>query len=71
LRIDPCIPKSWPGFEVERTFRGQKLSIVVKNPRHVSRGVQRISVDGKVIQGCRIPIASLRDGARIEVTLEA
>ena len=71
LRIDPCIPKSWPGFEVERTFRGHKLSIVVQNPGRLSRGVRRISVDGKVIQGCRIPIASLRDGARIEVTLEA
>jgi cellobiose phosphorylase len=71
LRIDPCIPKSWPGFEVERVFRGQKLSIVVKNPRHLSRGVRRLSVDGKVIAGCRVPIAALRDGARIEVTLEA
>ena len=71
LRIDPCIPKSWPGFEVERTFRGHKLSIVVKNPQQLSRGVRRISVDGKVIQGCRIPVATLRDGTKIEVTLEA
>ncbi len=71
LRIDPCIPRQWPGFEVERQFRGKRLSIAVKNPSALSRGVRRVSVDGRPINGNLVPLSALRDGASIEVTLES
>ena len=32
LRIDPCIPKAWPGFKMRRHFRGKNLRIEVRNP---------------------------------------
>jgi len=48
LIIDPCIPKSWPGFKATRVFRGATYKIEVKNPDGVSKGVKQISVDGKV-----------------------
>ncbi|HLP24053.1 MAG TPA: glycosyl hydrolase family 65 protein, partial [Acidobacteriota bacterium] len=38
LRIDPCIPKTWPGFTVKRVFRGKTVHIEVKNPAGVNRG---------------------------------
>lgn len=38
LVIDPCIPSSWDGFEVDRLFRGRKVHIVVSNPRHIQKG---------------------------------
>ena len=45
LRIDPCIPKSWPGFSVRRTFRGKTLDIEVRNPDGVSMGVRSLTID--------------------------
>ncbi|MEO8178558.1 MAG: glycosyl hydrolase family 65 protein [Deltaproteobacteria bacterium] len=70
LRIDPCIPRAWPGFKVQRQFRGKRLEITVENPARLSRGVQRLKVDGKVVSGNLLPLSLLRDGLRIQVTLE-
>jgi len=49
LIIDPCIPTNWDGFYVERTFRGCKYKIFVKNPEHVSKGIKKIKLDDKEI----------------------
>ena len=38
LIIDPCIPASWDGFEMDRIFRGKKVHISVKNPSHLQKG---------------------------------
>ena len=38
LIIDPCIPASWDGFEMDRIFRGKKVHISVKNPSHIQKG---------------------------------
>ena len=46
LRIDPCIPPEWKGFTVTRVFRGRTYRIEVTNPRGVSRGVRRLTVNG-------------------------
>jgi len=69
LRIDPCIPKSWPGFTMRRNFRGMALKIEVKNPDGVSKGVKSLTVDRKDIPGNFIPLDRLRDGARIVAVL--
>ena len=47
LRIDPCLPADWEGFIVERSFRGCRYRIEVRNPRHVSRGVAAVKLDGR------------------------
>jgi cellobiose phosphorylase len=69
LRIDPCIPKSWPGFTAKRLFRGKTLHLEVKNPSGVSRGVKSLIVDGRPIEGNLIPAARLRNGATIVAEL--
>ncbi len=46
LLIDPCIPKTWKGFKVKRTFRGTVYNITVKNNLGVSFGIAEITVDG-------------------------
>jgi len=56
LEIDPCIPPDWDGFEVTRVFRGATYEIAVKNPKRVSKGVARVSVDGDAIRGNAVPI---------------
>lgn len=47
LLIDPCIPSSWTGYKVERTFCGAKYRIEVQNPNHVQSGVKEMWVDGE------------------------
>lgn len=46
LRIDPCIPSSWKGFQVKRKLRGTTFLITVENPNSVSKGIKRIELDG-------------------------
>lgn len=69
LRIDPCIPRHWPRFEVQRSFRGHDITIRVENPASVSKGVRQLRLDGKVITGNRVPVSALRDGLLVEITL--
>jgi len=68
LRIDPCIPKSWNGFEAVRVFRGATYKIRVTNPQHVCRGVRQLKVNGKTIAGNVIPLAA--KGATVDVEAE-
>jgi N,N'-diacetylchitobiose phosphorylase len=70
LRIDPCIPTSWPGFEFERVFRGKRITIKVSNPNKKSRGVKSLVVNGKSIPGNLLPLAELTDGAVVEARIE-
>ncbi len=62
LQINPCIPKSWTGYQV--TYRdGETIfQIRVENPSGVNRGVRQITLDGKVLPGNEIPL--LRDGSQ-------
>jgi N,N'-diacetylchitobiose phosphorylase len=69
LVVDPCIPASWPGFEVTRKWRGATYSISVKNPNHSERGVARIVVNGTEITGA-IPQQPVGSVNRVEVVLK-
>lgn len=72
LVVDPCIPKKWKGFTVQRKFRGVTYTIEVKNPKAKSKGVKSLCVDGKRIPGNRIPIPTPGATAiKVEVTLGA
>ncbi len=58
LKIDPCIPKEWDGFDVNRKFRNALYKIKISNPQHVSKGIKKLIVNGKEISGNVIPIAA-------------
>jgi cellobiose phosphorylase len=58
LRIDPCIPKSWPGFDAVRKFRDVEYRISVMNPDGVCRGVKSMIVNGKAVSGNVIPLTA-------------
>jgi cyclic beta-1,2-glucan synthetase len=47
LKLDPCIPRSWPGFEIAFRHRSSHYQIVVENPRGVSKGVVKLEIDGQ------------------------
>jgi cellobiose phosphorylase len=68
LKVDPCIPSGWDGFSVTRQYRGEVYRIQVRNPRHVCKGVKKITVDGKEIDGNVLPVFG--DGKEHEVEVE-
>jgi cellobiose phosphorylase len=69
LRIDPCIPRDWPGFTATRLFRGSRIEITVRNPKGISRGVESLTLDGEKMPGNLIPAEKLADRNSVEVVL--
>jgi cellobiose phosphorylase len=69
LVVDPCIPPLWDEFEVQRRFRGSNYRIVVKNPHHVSSGIQNIVVDGQTVVGNVLPIFGDGKDHDVEIVL--
>ena len=60
LIVDPCIPKDWSGFTVRRWWREALYIITVKNSEGINKGIKKMSVDGKIIEGNKAPV--FRDG---------
>ena len=69
LEIDPCIPRSWKGFTVERTYRGGRYRISVDNTAGVEKGVVSLTVNGKVLPGRRIPPIPAGTEAEVRVVM--
>ena len=69
MHISPSIPSDWDGFEIEKEFRGKKLSIKVENPDHKESGVKEILLNGSALTGDYIPADQLKDENEIVVTL--
>ncbi len=55
LLIDPCLPKTARDYTVTRRFRGAEYEIHVSNPKGVSKGVARMTVDGMPVGGAVVP----------------
>jgi cyclic beta-1,2-glucan glucanotransferase len=60
LRLNPVIPKDWPGFRLRYRFRNTSYRIAVENPDHCSRGVALVELDGVAVAD---KIVRLRDDA--------
>ncbi len=55
LVIDPSIPSEWKEYTMEKTFRGKKLNVTVKNPNGSEHGVKSVTVNGEKLDGILIP----------------
>jgi len=55
ISINPCIPNEWDGFSVSRKFRNATYKITIENPNRVSKGINKIYVDEKEIEGVIVP----------------
>jgi len=71
LKVDPCIPRVWPGFEFTFRHGSSRYRIAVKNPHHVSRGIAHASLDGRDLAGAACEIKLIDDGQnhQTEITL--
>jgi cyclic beta-1,2-glucan synthetase len=54
--VDPCIPASWPGYEISWRFQNTRYQISVANPEHQCRGVLEATLDGVVTDVAAIPL---------------
>jgi cyclic beta-1,2-glucan synthetase len=71
LLIDPCIPRAWPGYEIDFRYHTARYEIVVENPQGVSRGVASAELDGQPLTsgGAAIPLADDGVTHRVRVVL--
>lgn len=69
LSVDPCTPSDFGDFSIERSFREGKYFIDVKNPNHVEKGVQKLIVDGKEVEGTVIPYEKGKKEYHVEVIM--
>jgi cyclic beta-1,2-glucan synthetase len=67
LTLEPCIPRSWPGYEV--TYRRGKTvyHIKVENPHGVSLGVESVELDGRLLLLNEVPLQT--DGTSHEIRI--
>ena len=68
LCIDPCIPRTWPGYSIRFRYHSALYDIAVDNPRGVTRGVALAELDGKPLAAsANIPLVD--DGAAHQIRI--
>ncbi|HEX9306114.1 MAG TPA: glucoamylase family protein [Anaeromyxobacter sp.] len=67
FELDPCIPASWPGFEISWRFGKTRYEISVTNPARRCRGIEVAELDGAAVDPRAIALVD--DGGRHEVRL--
>jgi cyclic beta-1,2-glucan synthetase len=56
LKIKPCIPNHWNGYEIIYSYLSSKYTIQVKNPQNLSTENIRIELDGTMIKGTEVEL---------------
>jgi cyclic beta-1,2-glucan synthetase len=69
LRISPCIPRTWPGFEIHYRYGSSGYRIAVENPRGGNLRIAQATMDGQTISGRPCDIALLDDGLQHQVRI--
>lgn len=62
MHLNPCIPGSWPGFEIRYLHGTSLYQITVKNPGNVSGGVTHVSIDAIRLPDPHQPVPLIDDG---------
>lgn len=74
LIISPCIPRNWPGFEVNYNHKGTAYRITVTNPAGVSRGLVEATLNGTSMPivdgtGTRLPLIAADTDQHVQLTM--
>ncbi len=65
--VDPCIPSSWPEYEIAWRFKRTRYTITVSNPDHQCRGVVSATIDGAATNAAAMPLVD--DGGTHDVRI--
>jgi cellobiose phosphorylase len=68
LRFKPCIPPSWPGFELSYRHGSATYRIAVDNSAGTGRGVRSVELDGQRLPNNTVPLSD--DGKYHNVSVE-
>ncbi|MEE3466840.1 MAG: glycosyl hydrolase family 65 protein [Eubacterium sp.] len=69
LRLAPSIPSEWKSFTMDKTFRGKKLHITVKNPDGHETGFASLTLNGETLADNYIAADKLADDNQIVLTI--
>jgi len=69
LRIDPCIPSDWKEIKITRRFRNKNFNISIKNETSVEKGVKKITINNKKIDGNLIPLDKMKENNEVVVVM--
>jgi cellobiose phosphorylase len=69
LRVEPCIPAAWPGYEMTYRHGSAIFRIRVDNSAGVGRGVRSVALDGKVLADGLVPISDDGQSHDVQVIL--
>ncbi len=69
LKIDPCIPSDWKELRITRRFRKKNFNITIQNENSVQKGVKKIIINGKEIEGNLIPLELMKDDNEVLVVM--
>jgi cyclic beta-1,2-glucan synthetase len=69
--VDPCVPSSWPAFEIAWRFKGSQYRISVSNPERQCRGVREATLDDASIDPMAIPLVDDGGTHHVRVVLGA
>ncbi|HYU95651.1 MAG TPA: glucoamylase family protein [Sphingomicrobium sp.] len=67
LHLDPCIPETWPGFQVTLRRGSTRFDIRVDNPNGVAKGVASARIDGTEVTGRPLRLDLPGDGKNHEI----
>jgi cyclic beta-1,2-glucan synthetase len=67
LRPEPCIPASWPGYEMTYRRGSATYHIRVENPHGAEHGVASVTLDGRPCADGAVPLTD--DGRKHEVVV--
>ncbi len=71
LRLDPCVPQAWQGFEIVFRHHTARYEVSVDNHAGVCRGIARLELDGQMLPHGSSHITLVDDGEthHVRVTL--
>ncbi len=69
ITICPSIPKKWTHLEIEKDFRGKHLHILIDNPNGRESGCEKLTLNGRQLEGNHIPASLLGEVNEIHLLL--
>ena len=69
LLVDPCVPELWESFRMVRQFRNAVYDMTFSNPKGVSKGIESIRVDGKLLETNLLPVFSDGKTHKVSITM--
>ena len=69
IKIAPSVPSDWKEFEIEKMFRGKKLSIKVQNPDGHESGFQSLTLNGEKLETNYIPADKLTPVTEVRLVM--